>query len=84
MESSPLLTFGLIVSCRCADVESIAAAISNIGGKIIYRTATANPLFVLSSNQIEKALKGDLAELKEIYNHKMKEPDRTHRAESID
>jgi len=83
MESSPLLTFGLIVSCRCADVEPIAAAISNIGGKIIYRTASKDHLFILSSDQIARVLKGNLSELKEIYDRKMKETERP-RAEGID
>ena len=83
MDSTTFCTFGLVISCRYADLEPIAAAISEVGGKIVYRSTTTNHLFILSSGQIEKVLKGDLSELKEIHDRKMKEAE-PPRAEGID
>jgi hypothetical protein len=65
-------TFGLVVSCRYADQEPIVTAISEIGGKVIYRVPSTGHLFILRAYQIEKALRGDVSELQEIYDRKMK------------
>ena len=65
-------TFGLVLSCRYADVEPIVDAIAKIGGKVIYRIPSTGQLFVLRRYEVEKALRGELSELQEIYDRKMK------------
>jgi len=65
-------TFGLVISCRYADQEPIVAAITEIGGKVIYRIPSTGQLFVLRRYEVEKVLRGDLSELREIYERKMK------------
>jgi hypothetical protein len=65
-------TFGLVLSCRYADVEPIVDAIAKIGAKIIYRIPSTGQLFVLRRYEVEKVLKGELSELREIYDRKMK------------
>jgi hypothetical protein len=67
-----LCTFGLVISCRYADQEPIVDAISNIGAKVIYRIPSTGQLFILRRYEVEKALRGELFELQEIYDRKMK------------
>ena len=67
-----LCTFGLVISCRYADQEPIVNAITNLGAKVIYRIPSTGQLFVLRRYEVEKALRGDLSELQEIYDRKMK------------
>jgi hypothetical protein len=65
-------TFGLVISCRYAEQEPIINAINKIGAKVIYRIPSTGQLFILRRYEVEKALRGDLSELQEIYDRKMK------------
>lgn len=69
-----LCTFGLVVSCRWTDQEAIVDAITKTGagGIVIYRIPTTGQLTILRTYQVEKILRGDLSELQEIYDRKMK------------
>ena len=65
-------TFGLVLSCRYADLDPIIDAITKIGARVIYRIPSTGQLFILRRYEVEKALRGELSELQEIYDRKMK------------
>jgi len=64
------ISFGLVVSARLADVAKIRDAVERLGGKIAFQTVSNGDLFLLRRYQVERALAGDVSQLREIHNRK--------------
>jgi len=64
------VSFGLIVSARLADVARIREAVERLGGKIAFQTVSNGDLFLLRRYQVERALAGDVSQLRDIHNRK--------------
>jgi hypothetical protein len=64
------VSFGLIMSCRLGDVDSIRESIHALGGKIVFQTVSNGDLFLFRGAQIERALTGDVSALAEIHKRK--------------
>ena len=67
------VSYGVIISARLADVESIRKAIEEAGGKLAFQTVTSAPLYLLRHYQVEQILQGDLSHLAEVHSKKSKE-----------
>jgi len=63
----------LIVHCRIKDVEPIFQAIIDANGRIVYKQPSQSTFFILRDYQVVKVLRGDTRELRELYDHKVKE-----------
>ena len=64
------VTFGMVVSVRPADVQTVRAAIEAAGGMIVYETVKVEDLYLLRRSQVEQILNGDLSPLREIHKKK--------------
>ncbi len=64
------ITYGVVISARWGDVEKIRRAIEAEGGKIAFQTVSNGDLYLLRRYQVERALDGDLSQLREVYERK--------------
>jgi hypothetical protein len=64
------VSFGLIISARLVDVQRIRDEIERLGGKIAFQTVSNGPLYVLREYQLERAIHGDVSQLREIHERK--------------
>lgn len=64
------VSFGLVISVRQADVETVRAAILEAGGMIVFQTVSDDPLYLLRRKQVERILNGDTSQLCEVHKKK--------------
>jgi hypothetical protein len=67
------VSFGLVISVRQADVETVRAAVLNCGGMIVFQTVSDDPLYLLRRNQVEKILNGDTSQLRGVHKKKQEQ-----------